>query len=316
MPMEINAENRTQTLSPISAWTQGLFLRFAAGGLVPARWFLSELPSAEERAAKCGRLKIEVVSHCWNYSHLLAYQLSSLVQQPPVEVDVTMTVFFCSEDVGTVELLERFSLIDVPGVTWNWRPISRRRLFRRAIGRNLAARETTADWVWFTDCDLIFKDGCLDALGEVLQGRRDALVFPREERCTSLLASSDPMLQAGVGPSPIVDINTDEFTVRLRKKATGPLQITHGDIARACGYCDSIRLYQQPSDVWRKTYEDTAFRWLIRTQGVPIDVPGVYRIRHVEKGRYTGTSASTGARSGIRRFKSWLNELGGRKPSA
>jgi hypothetical protein len=310
MPMENEAGGSGRQLGRASQWIHGIFLRFAAAGLVPARWFLSDLPSAEERSAKCGRLKIEVVSHCWNYSHLLAYQLSSLVQQPPADVDITMTVFFCSEDVGTVKLLDRFGAINVPGITWNWRSISREHLFRRAIGRNLAARETDADWVWFTDCDLIFKDGCLDALGQVLQGRRDALVFPREERCTSLLASSDPMLQADDGPSPIVEIDVAEFTVRVREKATGPLQITHGDVARACGYCDSIRLYQQPSEVWRKTYEDTAFRWLIRTQGVPIDLPGVYRIRHVEKGRYTGSSASTSVRSLIRRFTSWWAERG------
>ena len=251
------------------------------------------------------------MSHCWNYSHLLAYQLSSLVQHPPTKMDVTMSVFFCPEDSATLKLLERFSAIEIPGVTWSWRPLSRPELFRRSIGRNLAARETDADWVWFTDCDLMFREGCLDSLNEALRGRRDALVFPREERCTALLASSEPMLQSADGPSPIVEIDTEEFTVRSREKATGPLQITHGDVARACGYCASIRFYQQPSDVWRKCYEDTAFRWLIRTQGEPVDVPGVYRIRHVEKGRYTGSSLSTSARSLIRRFKSWLNELGG-----
>lgn len=308
MPMEIEAEEVGQAMSPFSAWVQGLFLRFAAGGLIPASWFLSALPSRQERAAKCGRLSVEVVSHCWNYSHLLVYQLSSLVTQPPVNVDVVMTVFFCEEDAETCALLEHFATMDIPGVTWNWRPLSKPMLFRRGIGRNLAARETRADWVWFTDCDLMFREGCLDALGELLQGRRDALVFPREERCTSLLADSDPMLQAGGGAPQIVDISTEQFTVRPRTRATGPLQITHGDVARAAGYCESLRLYQQPSETWCKAYEDRAFRWLMRTQGTPIDLPGVYRIRHVEKGRYTGSSASTSVRSRIRRFTSWLQE--------
>jgi hypothetical protein len=308
--MEINAENRAKTLSPISAWAQGLFLRFAAGGLIPARWFLSGLPEPEERASKCGRLSVEVVSHCWNYSHLLAYQLSSLVHQPPTRIDVTMTVFFCEEDVKTRALLDYFGAMEVRGVTWNWCAVSKPILFRRAIGRNLAALGTTCDWIWFTDCDLVFRDGCFDALGELLQGRNDALLFPREERCTSLLAGSDPMLQAGVAGPKLVEISTEQFTVRHRTRATGPLQITHGDVARAVGYCAGLQLYQQPSETWCKAYEDRAFRWLLRSQGVPIELPGVYRIRHVEKGRYTGSSATTGVRSSLRRLTSWWSERG------
>ena len=118
----------------------GLFLRFAAGGWIPASWFLKDMPSEAERAAKTGALKVEIVSHCWQYAHLLAYQLSSLVHHTPTKLEVTMTVFYCEEDAETVELLEYFGGIDVPGVTWNWRALSRQRLFRRSIGRNIAAR--------------------------------------------------------------------------------------------------------------------------------------------------------------------------------
>ena len=39
-----------------------------------------------------------------------------------------------------------------------------------------AALLTDADWVWFTDCDLMFRDDCLDVLVEQLQGRRDAQI--------------------------------------------------------------------------------------------------------------------------------------------
>ena len=285
-----------------------LFLRFAAGGAVPARWFLPGLPGPEQRAAKTGRLSIEIVSHCWRYAHLLVYQLSSLVHHPPQGVDVTMTVYHCAEDEETVRLLQHFGSLEVPGVTWSWRALPRQELFRRAIGRNRAALETQADWIWFTDCDLMFMEGCLDTLGELLQGRRDALVFPRQESCTSLLQGTDPLLQAGKGGPEIVELDTERFTVRTRTRATGPLQITHGDVARACGYCRDLRLYQQPSETWCKAYEDRAFRWLLRTQGVPIELPGVYRIRHVEKGRYTGTATSTGVRSFIRRVTSWWSE--------
>lgn len=282
-------------------WTDAvrlLFWRAAASGWVPARWFNRALPAASARAARTGRLHIEVVSHCWRYAHLLAYQLSSLVHFPPRDVDVTMTVFHAEEDAATGRLLAFFAAIPVPHVHWNWQALPKEQLFRRAIGRNRAALATRADWVWFTDCDLMFRAGCLDALGAALQGRRDALVYPRVERVTDLLTEDDPRLRHDA-PA-LVDIDDTQFAPREPGRATGPLQITHGDVARALGYCAPIAYYQQPADAWCKAHEDRAHRWLLESPGVPIDIPGVYRIRHVFKGRYAEGSAISRVRSGLR----------------
>jgi hypothetical protein len=287
----------------------GHFLRFAAGGWVPATLFLTNLPKSEMRAAKTGALNIEIVSHCWNYAHFLAYQLSSLVTFPPTKGHVTMTVYYCDDDKKTRALLDFFGGIDVPRVTWSWRALPRQALFRRAIGRNDAAINTQADWIWFTDCDLMFREGCLDGLQKLLQGRRDALVYPQIERCTSLLADEDPMLKIDTGHPQVVDVDTSQFEEFRRTRATGPLQITHGDVARAGGYCASLAYYQQPSDTWCKAYEDRAFRWLLRTQGIPLPIPGVYRIRHVFKGRYQEGSLLSRLRGKTRQLKSnWFNK--------
>lgn len=298
-----------QYSAPQARWTNpivGRFLRFAAGGAVPARWFLASVPGPEARAAKTGALNIEIVSHCWNYAHFLVYQLSSLVKYPPQQAHVTMTVYYCEEDLRTRALLDYFGTLEVERVKWNWRALPRQALFRRAIGRNQAALRTQADWIWFTDCDLMFREGCIDGLEQVLQGRNDVLVYPEVERCTSLLTDEDPMLKVDLQHLQVVDVDTSQFDEFRRTRATGPLQITHGDVARACGYCDSLPYYQQPSETWCKAYEDRAFRWLLRTQGTPLPIPGVYRIRHVFKGRYTGGALNTGMRSRLRRFTSWL----------
>ena len=53
-------------------------LRIATTGIVPGRWFLKP-PAPASLPARSGTLDIEIVSHCWQYAHLLAYQLSSLV---------------------------------------------------------------------------------------------------------------------------------------------------------------------------------------------------------------------------------------------
>lgn len=284
----------------------GRFLRFAAGGWVPASWFLKHVPASQERAAKTGKLHVEIVSHCWNYAHFLIYQLSSLARFPPRHTQVTMTVYYCAEDRRTVDLLNYFASLQVENVRWNWCELPRQALFRRAIGRNHAALNSKADWVWFTDCDLMFRENCLDSLCGLLQGKNPVLVYPRIERCTSLLSGEDPMLDVDWKNLRVMDVDTSQFEEFHRTRATGPLQITHGDVARSCGYCASLPYYQRPSDTWCKAYEDRAFRWLLGTQGEPLDIPGVYRIRHIAKGRYTGSTLNTGVRSWIRRTAAFL----------
>ncbi|NVJ60605.1 MAG: glycosyltransferase family 2 protein [Gammaproteobacteria bacterium] len=279
----------------------GRFLRFAAGGLVPAGWFL---PNFKKKgwAPKTAPVHIEIVSHCWQYAHFLVYQLSSLVNYPPEKVKVTMTVYYSEEDQNTAAVLKQFSQYAIDNVEWNWQSLPKFHLFRRAIGRNHAAKQTKADWIWFTDCDLLFHEHCLDALGDSLTGRTDVLTFPRQEKVTSLLTDEDPILAFDKTKIELKDIDTSQFVVSERGRATGPLQITHGDVAREYGYCESLSYYQRPSEKWCKAYEDRAFRWLLRSKGEPLEVPGVYRIRHVFKGRYTGGKANTKLRTVIRKL--------------
>lgn len=280
-----------------------LFYKLAASGLLPARWFAPDLPRQEQREARVGALQIEIVSHCWQYSHLLVYQLSSLILNPPRDVSVVMTVFHAPQDQHTVELLAFIAGHKVPNVTWNWQPLTPQQLFRRSIGRNQAALASSADWVWFTDCDLVFAPGCLDALGAALQGRQDALVYPRQEQVTTLLRADDPLLSADAQWS-VREVGTSEFYSRDISRATGPLQITHGDVARAVGYCRDTPFFQRPEESFAKCHEDRVFRWLLGTQGTPIDLPGVCRIRHAEKGRYK-KGAEAHVRGGLRQLREW-----------
>jgi len=153
-----------------------------------------------------------------------------------------------------------------------------------------------------------FREGCLDGLAAAVQGRRDALVFPRVEHVTPLLPDDHPLVAAGRGASDLPDdVDPSLFTARERDRATGPLQVTHGDVARAVGYCHALRHYQRPAESWRKAREDRAFRWLLRTRGTPVDVPGVHRIRHAAKGRYRAGPWSASRRA-MRRMQ---DRLGG-----
>lgn len=285
-----------------------LLMRVAVIGIVPPGLFERSVPDSTDLPARTGHLDLEIVSHCWRYHFLLAYQLSSLVNHPPSRLSVTMTVFHSPEDRPTVEMLEFFGAIAAEGVTWNWVPLDKQRLFRRSIGRNQAARASSADWIWFTDCDVVFHEGALDSLATILQGRRERLVFPRVESTTPLLNDDDPMLRASAGEPRVVEIDTSRFSPRPLEVAKGPMQITHGDVARAVGYCDALKIYQRPANHWRKAWEDRAFRWLLRTQGTPLDVPSVYRIRHAFKGRYRDQSIGARVRGAIRRLESAFRE--------
>jgi len=301
-----NAQARTNELlysrhsDALKLW----FYRHAASGIVPARWFEKNVPPHTARAKRTGTLTIEIVTHCWQYANMLAYQLSSLVLHPPRECKVIFTVYHSAKDRETQRLLEAFSAHCVDNVQWNWREMPPEYLFRRSIGRNQAALDTSADWIWFTDCDLMFHAGCLDALNEQLQGRREALVYPSEERVTALLPQEDPMFRQTNGR--LSEIDTDQFSVDKKTRATGPLQITHGDVARATGYCNALPIFQRPASHWCKAIEDRVFRWLIGSQGVAIEVPGVYRIRHVSKGRYQRDTLRSRIRTVIRQVQSRL----------
>ena len=105
-----------------------------------------------------------------------------------------------------------------------------------------------------------------------------------------------------MGPA-LTELPLQAFPYRLgpAKRAMGPYQIVHGDVARAFGYCESIPVYQQPAEHWRKCYEDSAFRWLLGTHGVPIEFAGVCQIRHLAKGRYRQSTLGSIIRTFLRK---------------
>lgn len=280
-----------------------LFYRMAVSGALPVKWFRDVDPATVKKAKRTGTLRLEIVCHCWRYGHFLNYQLSSLVNHRTDKLEITMTVFHVAEDEVVTRVLDYFGPMEVPGITWNWQALPKEELFRRCIGRNRAAKATQADWIWFTDADILFYKDCLSTLADQLQGRDDALVHPQDVLATELLEEDDEILSNGrTGPT-LIEIPIDRMKPYggPYEKAKGAYQITHGDIARACGYCDSIPYYQTPAERWMKTYEDRAFRWLIGTDGAPVEIPNVGQIRHIAKGRYQKDSFVTKVRQFIRK---------------
>ncbi|WP_052378415.1 glycosyltransferase family 2 protein [Polycyclovorans algicola] len=236
---------------------------------------------------------------------MLRHQLASLVRNPPTALDVRVRVFFSHDDPATENLLAAFAAHRPPGIEWHWHALPTPQLMRRTIGRNLAARRSPADWLWFTDCDVLFGAGCLDALADRLRGQSAVLVHPGIEWTTDLLR--DSAIQRASVDAPLDCEPNLTFTPHAVTRATGPLQIVRGDVVRRVGYCAATPAFLTPATHWCKTREDRVFRWLLGTQGQGLAIPRVQRIRHLSKGRYGPTARLTALRQSVRRAKDdWL----------
>ena len=232
-------------------------------------------------------MHLEVVTHCWRYATLLTYQLSSLVMHPPRNLRTTVSVFHATVDERTLSVLDFFQTMRIPNVDWHWRPLPRRRLLQRAIGRNEAALATAADWVWFADADMCFGKECLDRLCDQLTDGGDSLgplVYPATVQISRTHALGDEAIARAAGPPRIIDIDPSEFQTKRYRRAIGGVQIARGTMLRTTGYCPRGR-YQRPARRWRPCHSDRAFRRQLGTRGIPLSIPEVYRIRHSRRGR-------------------------------
>jgi len=148
----------------------------------------------------------------------------------------------------------------------------------------MAALATEADWVWFADCDFLFGDGALDALGG-RAGETDAvLLFPREVQGSRTHATGDKAIAAASGPPRVLAIEREDFSPMRFSRATGGVQIARGDVVRRLGYCKDSAPRARGLR-WRVPREDVKFRRSLGTRGTPIDLPNVYRIRHSQRGQ-------------------------------
>lgn len=233
-------------------------------------------------------VRIEICVHCWKYTRLLCYQLSSLYLFVPKKVQITATVFYSSDDKETAELLNWFRepLMTV-GVALNPWELPKRFILRRSIGRHEAAIATKADWIWMADADYLFGEHCLDSLPDLLKSIDGPLAFPRYVLTSKTHETGDDAISRVVHPA-VYDIERDDFHPRRMRRAIGGVQIYRGMIARELGYLPPGPSGHAPVDGDRflKCREDVLFRRRqLQTSGTAIDAKNVFRIRHTACGR-------------------------------
>lgn len=226
-------------------------------------------------------MKLQIVVHCWLYHRLFTYQLSSLVLNPPSE-EVKFTVFYSLEDKNTCSTLDYFKLILPKNVVLDLRPKEKEQLFRRGIGRQEIALSTQADWVFYTDADILFLEGCLDSMIKETQKCKEDLAYPKELIACKTHALGDFHMSRVTHPE-IYRIPKIQFQREKVPRAIGGVQLVRGSKLRDLGYCEEK--YLQSASEWQNTKEDISLRRLIGSKGVPLDIINCYRLRHTRSWR-------------------------------
>ena len=220
--------------------------------------------------------RLQFVVHCWRYSRVLAYQLSSLILNSTEKWDdVICTVFYARDDQPTADMLNYFrSKLSL--VAW---PLSLPELQRREIGRNLAARDALGDVVWFTDADYVFGSECLNTLAVLSDDFADDMIYyPRRYMGTITRDIGDAIALKVTGPG-LYAVDSTDFEPNIIDRAIGGAQIVTGDTARKHGYCPNDR--PPPTDSPGFFFKsDRWYRHLFKSErGIRIVLPNLYRIR-------------------------------------
>jgi hypothetical protein len=234
-------------------------------------------------------LTLECVAHCWRYSKILSYFLSAIALHPPRACKLIATICHApaADDPKTAETLAYFGAMPVPSVTWNWLELPVPMLCRRAIGRNIACHRSTADYVLMGDVDYIFGAGSLDAAAVAMPAacfNGPKLMYPKIVNVSRSHEDGDAEIAAVDCPQ-LIEVAPERYIRSSLNRAIGGSQYFPGDFARERGYLSNSRLFQQTADRWVRTKCDVAFRRWAGLQSAPIEMPGVYRIRHSKRGR-------------------------------
>ncbi len=232
---------------------------------------------------------IEIVSHCYagrhkHYASALIYQLSSLVMHR-WECNVSACIVMAEHDQRTEQVIQWFTRLI--GFHFPLRIINLKlpELGRRSIGRNIAAKSTDADIVWFADVDQVYREGILDRLCEMEWPNDTAMIFPTHIKINKNYKLGDKILD--LGKPNLLDIDPNDFRTKRYWRAIGGVQIVKGDFARKYGYLDGQKKWQKPFhgptefDTCRC---DRLYRLFCKKHGgnIGVDLPGMYRIRHTE----------------------------------
>ncbi len=230
---------------------------------------------------------LHIVTHCYavelpQYAAFLRYQLSSLVQHCS-KYETWITVCCMDEDKHTGLVLDDF--LSDRRIKISVLYLTRDQISRRCIGRNMIAKMSQAELIWFTDCDYVFGPGCIDGLVTAWNALDEwtPMIFPARYWIHRDHETGDRAASGQFASGVMVGRSRDEFIPARFSKAVGGVQICPGSFCRKYGYLDGHRRYQKPLDKpFSNFHDDVAFRKFCQQHGQiqAVDFPNLYRLRH------------------------------------
>lgn len=218
------------------------------------------------------------------YAKLFTAQLSSLCYYPPKNCEVDFQVWTAESDQLTRYVCEMFSATyAAKGIraVIRRRTLQKKELFRRAIGRNISAKECTADVMWFADGDYCLYDGCLDYIANFdFDAIKPAeMIFPTRYWNQISHAHGDAEI-AEIIPGVMFLTDKRNYHKKRLKLGIGGLQIVPRAVALR-GYLDNTKWTNPRIDEtpFPDTDDDARFRHTLHSS-VPADIPNLFRLRH------------------------------------
>lgn len=235
-------------------------------------------------------MKIEIVTHCWRYWRCLTYQASAIFYNPPDrDISLTLNIVATLEDIATCKRIDQLNSLAWPAhvkivVTY----LPKERLLCRGIGRNQVALQSTADVVWFTDCDYLIHGTSLHDIKLLMSSPENSFIFPEKIYGTTHEVGYD-LIQDATNWNGPRKISRGHFTEVMKiKRAIGGVQIVSGDLCRKYGYIKDSKEWDKPALKWKRAFEDVRFRKLLVSEGhqaKKVQIADILRIRHPVAGR-------------------------------
>lgn len=220
------------------------------------------------------------------YAKLFTAQLSSLIYYPPKNCTVQFEVWTADSDLLTSYVVKcfqfAFSTRNV-NATINLRTLPKKELFRRAIGRNISAKNCSADVMWFADGDFLFYDGCLDYVAnydfEAIKPHE--MIFPGTYWNQITHQHGDYEI-AQIVPGELFLTDKRNYHKKRLKLGIGGLQIVPREVALR-GYLDGTKWVKPRKDEtpFPDTDDDARFRHTLHSS-IPASIPNLFRLRHTE----------------------------------
>jgi len=226
------------------------------------------------------------VSHCYavehsHFSRAMLLQAASLARYEGPH-QIIYGLCYSPDDWITSDRIT--NIISWPSpMKFSLNPMPINMLGKRCIGRNLLAKQTSADVVWFTDVDHLFTAECINTLLEMDWPDGVSLRYPGLIQISRDHVTGDRTMNRHTVNLPhTFEINPDDYVDKKYARAIGGVQIVSGQYAREHGYLDGTSWIGPCRKPFRTFKDDIAFRSRCSQDGriERIDLPGVFRVRH------------------------------------